>query len=286
MISVPSIQASPRVGRSSPARRCISVDLPDPEGPSPRSADPRSTASETPRSASTAVSLAVAARQVARRDEDRRALEPFPRGRRQRRCCIHADSPAVVVTARDARERGRGSRRPATDSRSAPRLIREPARSDPGRSAIVVTIDAKRGAAGYVRTMRAAALLAKRHAFDAIVVALAVLGQLEVWLGSAREPRLAVAAGTAPGDAAAAPAPPLPAGRSGLRLRGARRAVGRPSRGGAGRDDRDVARFLSRSGSSARTPSGTRRSPERPSASQPSASSRGSRRASSCPTTG
>jgi signal transduction histidine kinase len=41
-----------------------------------------------------------------------------------------------------------------------------------------------------------AALLARRHAFDAIVLALAVLGLLEVWLGSAREPKLAVAAGT------------------------------------------------------------------------------------------
>ena len=59
-----------------------------------------------------------------------------------------------------------------------------------------MTIDAKRVAARYVRMMRAAVLLAKRHAFDAIVVALAALGQLEVWLGSAREPRLAVAAGT------------------------------------------------------------------------------------------
>jgi signal transduction histidine kinase len=41
-----------------------------------------------------------------------------------------------------------------------------------------------------------AVLLARGHAFDGIVVALAVLGQLEVWLGSAREPKLLVAVGT------------------------------------------------------------------------------------------
>ena len=83
-----------------------------------------------------------------------------------------------------------------THSRPDLGLIHGLARSDSGWSRIVVTIDAKRVGARYVRMMRTAALLAKRRAFDALVVSLAALGQLEVWLGSAREPRLAVAAGT------------------------------------------------------------------------------------------
>ena len=32
-IAVPAIQTSPDVGRSSPARMCMSVDLPEPDGP-------------------------------------------------------------------------------------------------------------------------------------------------------------------------------------------------------------------------------------------------------------
>ena len=32
-MSTPSITTDPEVGRSSPARQCISVDLPEPEGP-------------------------------------------------------------------------------------------------------------------------------------------------------------------------------------------------------------------------------------------------------------
>ena len=56
VISVPSRTTVPEVGRSSPARMCISVDLPDPEGPMTAVSLPGSTPSVTPRSASTAVS--------------------------------------------------------------------------------------------------------------------------------------------------------------------------------------------------------------------------------------
>jgi hypothetical protein len=53
---VSAIQASPAVGRSSPAKMCISVDLPEPDGPITASSSPSLTESETPRRASTAVS--------------------------------------------------------------------------------------------------------------------------------------------------------------------------------------------------------------------------------------
>ena len=56
VISVPAIATLPVVGRSSPARMCISVDLPEPDGPMTVVSWPRETSSETPRSASTAVS--------------------------------------------------------------------------------------------------------------------------------------------------------------------------------------------------------------------------------------
>ena len=46
----------PAVGRSSPARMCISVDLPEPDGPMTAVSLRCSTSIETPRSASTAVS--------------------------------------------------------------------------------------------------------------------------------------------------------------------------------------------------------------------------------------
>ena len=45
-----------RVGLSRPARMCISVDLPEPDGPMTAVSCPRSTSSETPQSAFTAVS--------------------------------------------------------------------------------------------------------------------------------------------------------------------------------------------------------------------------------------
>ena len=46
----------PDVGLSSPARMCMSVDLPEPDGPITAVSWPVGTSSETPRSASTAVS--------------------------------------------------------------------------------------------------------------------------------------------------------------------------------------------------------------------------------------
>ena len=55
---VPSIHTSPAVGRSSPASRCMSVDLPEPDGPMIAVSSPSATETETPRRASTAVSPA------------------------------------------------------------------------------------------------------------------------------------------------------------------------------------------------------------------------------------
>ena len=56
VMSAPAIVTAPVVGRSSPARMCISVDLPEPDGPITAVSLPCATSSETPRSASTAVS--------------------------------------------------------------------------------------------------------------------------------------------------------------------------------------------------------------------------------------
>ena len=54
--SWPAISTVPEVGLSSPARMCMSVDLPEPEGPITAVSSPEGISSETPRSASTAVS--------------------------------------------------------------------------------------------------------------------------------------------------------------------------------------------------------------------------------------
>ena len=56
MMLSPAITTSPDVGLSSPARMCIRVDLPEPDGPMTATSSPGRTTSETPRSASTAVS--------------------------------------------------------------------------------------------------------------------------------------------------------------------------------------------------------------------------------------
>ncbi len=56
VISVPETATVPDVGLSRPARMCINVDLPEPEGPMTAVRLPFATSSETPRSASTAVS--------------------------------------------------------------------------------------------------------------------------------------------------------------------------------------------------------------------------------------
>ena len=53
---VPATQTVPEVGRSSAARMCIRVDLPEPDGPITAVSFPCATSSVTPRSASTAVS--------------------------------------------------------------------------------------------------------------------------------------------------------------------------------------------------------------------------------------
>ena len=56
VISVPAISTLPSVGLSSPARMCMRVDLPEPEGPITVVSWPLLTSSEIPRRASTAVS--------------------------------------------------------------------------------------------------------------------------------------------------------------------------------------------------------------------------------------
>ena len=56
VISVPAISTDPEVGLSRPARMCIRVDFPEPDGPITAVSRPRGTSTDTPRSASTAVS--------------------------------------------------------------------------------------------------------------------------------------------------------------------------------------------------------------------------------------
>jgi hypothetical protein len=55
-IGMPAIETSPVVGWSSPAMMCMSVDLPEPDGPMIETSSALATSSVTPRSASTAVS--------------------------------------------------------------------------------------------------------------------------------------------------------------------------------------------------------------------------------------
>jgi len=55
-ISVPSSCTVPEVGRSRPARMCMSVDLPEPDGPMIALKRPRSKETDTPSRASTAAS--------------------------------------------------------------------------------------------------------------------------------------------------------------------------------------------------------------------------------------
>ena len=54
--STPSTRTVPDVGRSSPASTCMSVDLPEPDGPMMAVNSPEGKATSTPSSARTAVS--------------------------------------------------------------------------------------------------------------------------------------------------------------------------------------------------------------------------------------
>ena len=56
LMSTPAIETSPDVGLSRPARMCMSVDLPEPDGPITAVRRPWAISTETPRRASTAVS--------------------------------------------------------------------------------------------------------------------------------------------------------------------------------------------------------------------------------------
>ena len=56
LMSTPATETSPEVGLSRPARMCMSVDLPEPDGPMTAVSRPWAMSTETPRSASTAVS--------------------------------------------------------------------------------------------------------------------------------------------------------------------------------------------------------------------------------------
>ena len=55
-MSTPATVTSPEVGVSRPARMCMSVDLPEPDGPMTAVRRPAAMSTETPRRASTAVS--------------------------------------------------------------------------------------------------------------------------------------------------------------------------------------------------------------------------------------
>src|SRR5205823_3633950 len=109
----PSTSTSPDVGRSSPARMCMSVDLPDPDGPMIAVKRPRSKSTVTPARASTAASPSPKRRRRSRakmiasdgiRDptkgggrvggaEDRRA------GNQQRSACLHHGGGGLLVDA-------------------------------------------------------------------------------------------------------------------------------------------------------------------------------------------
>ena len=56
VISVPPIRTEPEVGASNPARQCMSVDLPDPEGPMIAVNAPEAKYTSTPRRACTCAS--------------------------------------------------------------------------------------------------------------------------------------------------------------------------------------------------------------------------------------
>jgi hypothetical protein len=56
VMSVPAISTVPSVGLSRPARMCMSVDLPEPDGPITAANWPGTMSSVTPRRASTAAS--------------------------------------------------------------------------------------------------------------------------------------------------------------------------------------------------------------------------------------
>ena len=70
VMSLPAISTVPSVGWSRPASRCISVDLPEPDGPMTATSSPCCTSSETPREGvDGGVARAVAAGQVAGGDD-------------------------------------------------------------------------------------------------------------------------------------------------------------------------------------------------------------------------
>src|SRR3954468_19524922 len=85
VISSPAIVTDPLVGLSSPARMCMSVDLPEPEGPITATSSPAATSSETPRSASTAVAPSPYRRTTSR------ARTTVP-------CCAGAGAPSSTTT--------------------------------------------------------------------------------------------------------------------------------------------------------------------------------------------
>jgi signal transduction histidine kinase len=91
-------------------------------------------------------------------------------------------------------EAGTRNRRPLAPFALGAEMDSRAGHSDPGRSAIVLAIDASEPPAGYGGwTMRIAGRL-QRHAFDAAVVALALVAQIEVWAGPVLAPRGVLAA--------------------------------------------------------------------------------------------
>src|SRR5918996_2428223 len=198
-ISVESIQTSPAVGRSRPARRCIKVDLPEPDGPITAVNWPSMIASETPRRGSTAVS-------------------PSPKRRLSSRAATRTAGPegpfaeervvASSISSPFACWRGRRTSYEAVSaSSSAQRLIPlvvgadsrhtivQPSvgsRSDPSRRPIGVQVDAIQWPAGYGGFVRLRSLLG-RHGLDALIIVLAAAAEVEVWLSDEQTPRIVTA---------------------------------------------------------------------------------------------
>jgi signal transduction histidine kinase len=91
-------------------------------------------------------------------------------------------------------EAGTRNRRPAAVFALVAEIDSRAGHSDPGLSRIVLTIDASGPATGYGgSTMKTAGRL-QRHAFDAAVVALALVAQIEVWARPVLAPRGALSA--------------------------------------------------------------------------------------------
>jgi signal transduction histidine kinase len=90
-------------------------------------------------------------------------------------------------------ETGAGNRRPMAVFAVVAEVELPGGRSDQGRSAIVPRIDASAPAGEYGGPTMKTAGRVQRHGFEAVVVALALAAQVEVWVGPVLAPREALA---------------------------------------------------------------------------------------------